>query len=88
MRAVAVVPSVELMVMCTIEVDAVRLAGLAKTSRMDSSSGWSTPAVAVLVPARGEGFRVPARVSHRMYSLISFKGSTPPQNRQLIVYYY
>jgi len=25
---------------------------------------------------------------HRMYSLISFRKSTPPQNRQLIVYYY
>ena len=26
--------------------------------------------------------------SHSMHSLISFRESTPPQNRQLIVYYY
>jgi len=31
----------------------------------------------------------PAKVlSHRMYLLISFRKSTPLQNRQLIVYYY
>jgi len=27
-------------------------------------------------------------LSHRMYLLISFRKSTPPQNRQLIVCYY
>jgi len=27
-------------------------------------------------------------LSHKMYLLISFRKSTPPQNRQLIVYYY
>jgi hypothetical protein len=28
------------------------------------------------------------RLSHRMYSLISFRKSTPPHNHQLIVYYH
>ena len=26
-------------------------------------------------------------LSHRMYLIISFRKSTPPQNRQLIIYY-
>ena len=45
----------------------------------------------------GEGHVLSARrlkchlvaiLSHRMYLLISLRKSTPPQNRQLIVYYY
>ena len=34
---------------------------------------------------QARGLRI---LSHRMYVLISFRKSTPPQNRQLIVYYY
>ena len=36
---------------------------------------------------RRPGVRFPA-LSHRMYSLISLRNSTPLQNRQLVAYYY
>jgi len=34
------------------------------------------------------GFRATRLLPHRKYSLISCRKFTPPQNRQLIVYYY
>jgi hypothetical protein len=39
------------------------------------------------LPSRGTGGEERI-LSHEMYLLISFRKSTPAQNRQLIVYYY
>ena len=42
-------------------------------------------ALAGEVPLLPSGF--PDDLTHRMYSLISFRKSTPPQDREIVLYY-
>ena len=65
-----------------------------RTSRLSIKnflSGGTDMGEAVKEERQLLGERVPHRhisLSRRMYLLISFRKSTPPQNRQLIVHYY
>ena len=60
--------------------------GLITLARKRERSNDMSCALASVCPERGRAYSLLAILSHRKYSMIIFRKSTPPQNRQLIVH--